>query len=375
MQYTQLGNTNHRVSRLGFGSMRLPMVNIGGKEYVDAEQSIAMFHRAFELGVNYVDTGFQYCNSESEFAVGDAISQWPRRDEIVVAAKCTKFGMQNPGDLRRMLEHQLWKQRRDYFDYYLFHGIGWDNWHEIDARTGWIEDMARAKAEGLVKHVGFSFHDKPENMIRLIDEGMFELVTCQYNYLDRANEQAIAYAQSKNIPVVVMGPVGGGRLSVIPRNLREAGDLSATGAAELALRFVLSTPGVSVAISGMGSVEMVEQNCAAVDKGPLSEQEVAAVNTLMDQAKELARLYCTGCQYCLPCPNEVNIPRAFEMYNYYRVYGLEEYAVSGYRQLTAEQHDASVCAECGTCLDRCPQHIDIPGQLREVAAWFAALQS
>ena len=96
MQYTQLGNTDYRVSRLGFGSMRLPMVNIGGKEYVDAEQAIAMYHRAFELGVNYVDTGFMYCNDESEFVVGDAISQWPRRDEIVVTAKCTKLRMENP---------------------------------------------------------------------------------------------------------------------------------------------------------------------------------------------------------------------------------------------------------------------------------------
>ena len=373
MQYTQLGNTEYRASRLGFGSMRLPMIQIGGKNYVDAERAIEVLHRAFELGVNYVDTGFLYCNEESEFVVGDAIEQWPNRDEIVVTAKCTKNRAQDPGDLRRMLEHQLWKQRRGYFDFYFFHGIGWDNWHEIDERIGWIKDLTRAKEEGLVKHIGFSFHDTPENMKRLIDQGLFELVTCQYNYLDRSNEEAITYAKEKGVGVVVMGPVGGGRLSVIPKGMRGLDDLSSSQAAELALRFVLSHPGVDVALSGMGSVEMVEQNCAAVDKGPLDEEEVHTINAMMAQNKDLADLYCTGCQYCLPCPNGVNIPRAFELYNYYKVYGLEDYAIEQYKRLVVRGNDASLCVECGTCLDRCPQHIEIPQQLQQVVELFDSL--
>ncbi len=242
-----------RASRLGFGSMRLPMLTIGDKEYVDVDQAIGMFHRAFELGVNYVDTGFMYNNDESEFVVGSAIEQWPRKDEITVTAKCTKFRMARPGDLRRMLEHQLWKQRRSYFDYYLFHGVGWDNWHEIDARTGWIDEMAQAKSEGLVRRVGLSFHDKPEALLKLLDTGLMEMVTLQYNYLDRANEQVIAAAHARGLAVVVMGPVGGGRLAVIPKGLREAGTLSTANAAELALRFVLANPNVDIALSGMWS--------------------------------------------------------------------------------------------------------------------------
>ena len=183
MKYTKLGNTGYTISRLGFGPMRLPMIDIGGKEYVDVERAIAVIHRALELGVNYVDTGFQYCAEESELVVGSALADWPDLVEIVVTAKCTKFRMANPGDMRRLLDHQLWRQRRESFDFYFFHGIGWDNWHEIDEKTGWIKEMQQAKEEGLVKHVGFSFHDKPENMKRLIDTGMFEAVTCQYNYL------------------------------------------------------------------------------------------------------------------------------------------------------------------------------------------------
>jgi len=373
MQYVQLGNTGYRVSRLGFGAMRLPMIDIGGRSYVDVDRAIAALHRAFELGVNYVDSGFMYRESESEFVVGRALEQWPGGDEITVTTKCTKFAMSNPGDLRRMLEHQLWKLRRDHLDFYLFHGIGWDNWHEIDAKTGWIEDMLRAKQEGLVKHVGFSFHDKPENMIRLIDEGIFDLVTCQYNYLDRTNEQAISYANERGLGVIIMGPVGGGRLAVIPKGVHGIEGLRSENAAELAIRFVLSHPGVHVALSGMSTIEMVEQNAAAIDKGSLSAEEVTTINTLMEKSKKLADLYCTGCQYCLPCPNGVNIPRCFELFNYYRVYGLEEYAIENYKRLVASGQDASVCTECGTCLDRCPQNIDIPEQLKEVAELFQNL--
>ena len=371
MQHTQLGNTGYTVSQLGFGSMRLPMIGIGDKEYVDVDRAVAVIHRALELGVNYIDTGFMYCNEESELVVGTALDTWPKKDDLVVTAKCTKFRMKNPGDLRRMLEHQLWKQRQEFFDFYLFHGVGWDNWREIDEKTGWVEDMRRAKDEGLVKHIGLSFHDKPENLKLLVDTGMMELLTCQYNYLDRSNEEGIAYAAEKGLGVVVMGPVGGGRLSIMPKGVSGLEDLGADNAAELALRYVLANPGVNIALSGMGSVEMVEQNSAAVDKGALTESEAGTLTAMMDGLKELAQLYCTGCGYCMPCPNGVNIPRVFELVNYFKVYGLEDYAVEEYRRLVAQEKDASQCIECGTCLDRCPQNIEIIDQLKEAVELFA----
>jgi predicted aldo/keto reductase-like oxidoreductase len=370
VKYIALGNTGYAVSRLGFGSMRLPMIDIGGKAYVDVDRAIAVIHRALELGVNYVDTGFLYCNEESELVVGTALEAWPKADDLIVTAKCTKFRMKTPGDMRRMLEHQLWRQRRESFDFYLFHGVGWDNWREIDEKTGWVDDMRRARDEGLVKHVGFSFHDKPENLKLLVDTGMMELLTCQYNYLDRSNEEGIAYARQKGLGVVVMGPVGGGRLSIMPRGVSDLAGLSAENAAELALRFVLAHPGVHVALSGMGSVEMVEQNCAAIDKGPLTAVEANTLTDMMAGMEELAKLYCTGCGYCMPCPNGVNIPRVFELVNYHRVYGLQAYATEQYARLVEQGQDASCCVECGTCLDRCPQDIAIIEQLAEARALF-----
>lgn len=367
MEYRTLGKTGYSVSRLGFGAMRLPETTIGDKKYLDFDRGVEVLHSAFRLGVNYVDLGFLYCSEESELVVGRALRSWLERDRIIVTDKATKFRMSKPGDLRRMLEHQLHKLDRSWLHFYLFHGVGWDNFHDIDEKTGWVADMLQAHDEGLVKHLGFSFHDDPQRMIDLVDLGWAELVLCQYNYLDRRNEAAIEYAASKGVAVTVMGPVGGGRLSVIPKGLDGALGIDDTRAAELALRFVASNPNVDVALSGLGSVEMVQQNVAAMDKGPLSPAELATLTSLMDRYAELANLYCTGCEYCLPCPNGVNIPRCFELYNYQHVYGLEEYALDQYARLARADHDASQCAECETCLDRCPQNIPIPEQLKQVA--------
>lgn len=368
MEYRELGTTGLRTPRLGFGAMRLPMTNIGDVEYVDLDRAVEVLLTAFRNGVNYVDLGFQYCNNESEFIVGRALREYEQGDDIIVTTKATKFRMSNPGDLCRMMEHQLERLERDWVHFYLLHGIGWDNFHELDEKTGWFKDLIRARDEGLTKHIGFSFHDEPQAMIDLINLGWAELVTCQYNYLDRRNEPAISYAAAKGVAVVVMGPVGGGRLAVKPKGVGEmAGDADA---AELALRFVATNPNVDVILSGMGSVEMVEQNVATVERGPLDDSHIVALSELMERYKELADLYCTGCQYCMPCPSSVNISRCFELYNYLIVYGLEEYARKQYTMLVKRGQDASLCIECGECLDRCPQNIPIPDQMKQVVEAF-----
>jgi uncharacterized protein len=367
MEYRILGRTGYSVSRLGFGAMRLPETSIGDKKYIDLDRAVETLHAAFRLGVNYVDCGLLYGSEQAEIAVGRALRSWPERDKIIVTDKATKFRMAKPGDLRRMLEHQLQRLDRTWVHFYLFHGVGWDNFHEIDEKTGWIADMTKARDEGLFRYTGFSFHDDPQRMNDLVDLGWADLLLCQYNYLDRRNEAAIAYAAGKGVAVTVMGPVGGGRLSVVPKGVGEALNLDNTRAAELALRFVAANKSVDVAVSGMGSVEMVQQNVATMKKGPLSPAEHASLSALMDRYADLAKLYCTGCEYCLPCPSGVDIPRCFELYNYFAVYGLEQHALDGYERLVAEGKDASQCTECETCLDRCPQQIPIPTQLKEVA--------
>jgi len=373
MEITELGKTGITAARLGFGAMRLPMVNIGGQDYVDINLATDVIRYGFEKGINYIDTGFLYCESESEIAVGRALKGW--REDITVSTKATKFRMENPVDLRRMLEHQLAKLDIDYVDIYSFHGIGWENFHDIDKKTGWIKDMTKAQDEGLVKHIGFSFHDEPENMIKLIDLGLFEMVTCQYNYFDQKNAESMAYAKEKGLGVVVMGPVGGGRLAVSPGFLSDTDGLDTSSAAGLAIRFVLSNPNVNVAISGMNSFQMVDENIRAAEAGPLSEAELSLLNQLLEKTKGLADLYCTGCGYCMPCEQGVDIPARFEAMNYLKVYGFEEQARSLYRNVRkreGETEGEGICIECGDCEEKCPQNIEIIKQLKETEAAFAS---
>lgn len=369
MEYRDFGNTGIRISRLGFGAMRLPMTEVDGRRVVDEEQAIRMIHRAFELGVNYIDTAWFYCDGQSEIVVGKALKGW--RDKVYVS---TKYPIGNEKGYRELLETQLRKLDTDHVDFYHFHGIGeWFLTHE--RRDEFIREALRAKEEGLIRHISFSFHDKPEVMMRLIDLGIFSSVLCQYNLLDRANEEALAYAKSKGLGTVVMGPVGGGKLAGLPRETAERLGIRVHSSAELALRFVFANRNVDCALSSMSTIEQVEENAAiASNLAPLSPEEVAAINAAMDENKRLADLYCTGCNYCLPhCPEEVNISHIFQALIYYRVYGLKEYAREHYHAIGTrwvKGKKADACLDCGECEPHCPQHIPIREQLKECLTLF-----
>lgn len=368
------GKTGLKVFPLGFGAMRLPMVDIGGEQFTDLDQAADVIRHAYESGINYFDSGLLYCAGESEFALSKGLKGI--RDKVILTTKATKFHVKKKGDLRRMLEHQLSRLDTGYLDFYCFHGIGWDVFWETDKTTNWIKDMEKAHDEGLVKHIAFSFHDAPENMIKLIDTGMFEMVTCQYNYLDRRNEKAIAYAHEKGLAVVVMGPLGGGRLVGMPGFIADNNTLRDFNPRELALRFVASNPAVSIPLSGMGSREMVDENIAAVSKGALNDDEHTQLETLLKKTKKMADLYCTGCGYCMPCPHGVNIAGRFAAMNLLKVYGLKEQALTSYLNvLKAEKNQPGhgKCVKCGKCEKRCPQKIKIIKQLKETKKAFKKL--
>ena len=260
-----------------------------------------------------------------------------------------------------------------YVDFYHLWGISWEKFEtSLACKGGPLTEFLKLKEEGLVRHLSFSFHSKPEEMKRLIDTGYFETVLCQYNLLDRANEEAIAYAASKGIGVAIMGPVGGGRLAWPSDKLGVLlGKKKSVSTPELALRFVLSNRNVSLALSGMSSLEQLEQNVAtASNETYLSPGEERKVMQAMNENRRLAELYCTGCGYCAPCPNKVDIPRVFQLVNYERVYGLKEPARSEYKDLVSGTHwskncGANACKECGLCEPKCPQKIKIMDQLKQ----------
>jgi predicted aldo/keto reductase-like oxidoreductase len=365
MRYRTLGKTGVRASVLGFGGMRLPMKG----ERVDSELATPMIRRGIELGINYLDTGKWYCGQDSERAYGEAIRGLDR-SKLYLSTKYAK-AQNTAADLREKFETSLRLMNQEYVDFYHLWGISWKQFTtELSPKGGPLEAFLKLKDEGLVRHLSFSFHSKPEDIKPLVDTGIFETMLCQYNLLDRANEDGIAYAASKGLGVVLMGPVGGGRLGAQSEVL--GGMLGApqrVSTAELALRFVFSNPNVSVALSGMSTMQQVEENAATASRDTyLSPEELRKIEQSMQENKRLADLYCTGCRYCMPCPQKVEIPRVFELANYARVYGLNEVACDGYKELMDGKHwskgkDARSCVQCRECEGKCPQKIPIVDQL------------
>jgi uncharacterized protein len=365
MIYRVLGQTGLTVSQLGFGAMRLPMVGEGEARKVNRELAIPMIHRAFEAGVNYIDTAQGYCNSDSERVVGEALKGW--RDRIIVSTKNNIYTTDEKLWWTG-LEQSLERLDVSCIDIYNHHGIRWARYEEFVApvMSKW---MQKAKDQGLVKHICCSFHDNNEALVKLVDTGYVSSITLQYNMLDTQLEEGIAYAKEKGLGVVVMGPVGGGRLGM-PNEALAAAHPGIARIPELALRFVLSNPNITMALSGMSTMQQVEENIAtASDNVILSDEEKARIAEHLSRLKKMADLYCTGCGYCMPCPAEVAIPRIFGMYNQARVYGLWDHARRQYAGMIAraprQGQPADKCTECGLCEPKCPQNIPIRKQLKE----------
>ncbi len=368
MQYRDFGNTGVKVSALGFGAMRLPQEEIKGKYQVKEKESIDMIQKAFKLGVNYIDTAYGYCHGQSEVVVGKALKGW--RDKVYLSTKIPTYMVEKTSDYRRLLEEQLKKLDVECIDFYHFHSLLEERLKNIVLKYDLLREVQKAKDEGLIKYASFSFHDKPEVMKRIIDVGIFDSVLCQYNLLDKSNEEAMAYAKKKGLGVAVMGPVGGGRLasSGILEGIL-AGSVKSTP--ELALRFVLANENVSVALSGMENIKMVEENVRVASLStPLGNEELQTIEAFIKERRKKEEIICNICEYCQPCPSQVAISHIFGLMNYYRVYGLREYALTEYQNIGSEEKDerekADTCTECGRCEEQCPQKIEIIERLKEI---------
>ena len=376
MQYRKFGKTGKMISALGFGCMRLPEFEKDGKWFIDEEKTLPMLHKAYEEGVNYFDTAHMYCHDNSQYTLGKAVKKM-KREDVMLATKQPLHLVKETGDYRKVLEEQLRRLDEQYIDFYHFHGI---NKGSMDGQIKPLKLMKEAQKaidEGLIKHMSFSFHCDPKDMKYIIEQGeIFSSVLLQYNLLDRSHEEAIAYLAESGVGVVAMGPVAGGRLAA-PSSLadRLLGDKNPE-TAELAVRFVLGNPNVSCALSGMGSMKMLEQNLIAGNlEVPMTAEDFEKAKKLMGDLKKFSDLYCTGCDYCKPCPQNINIPRIFDAYTHHNVYGMTELAKNMHREVVEGRKDwggklisepASKCTECGTCEPKCPQNIKIIEKLKEV---------
>lgn len=368
MNYRKMGLTGINISTLGFGCMRLPEFEKDNKWYIDEEKAIEMLRQAYKQGVNYFDTAPYYCHSNSETVLGKAVKAF--RGKIYLSTKLPLNEINSSDDFWRLLNDSLKRLDTDYIDFYHFWALNRQTFHEKVLKFRLIEEAMKAKEKGLIKYLSFSFHDDPEVIKEIIDTGKyFSSMLVQYNLLDRKNEKMIEYAFSQGLGIVIMGPVGGGRLASPTNDLGVKLTINAKSTYELAFKFVLSNPYVSCALSGMENIDMVNNNINVVNEFTfLTEQEQQQINQSLTTLQKFSDLYCTGCKYCNQCPSNIQIHHLFKLYTYYNVYGLKEYTRNAYVKYLANPSNGQVnsCIECGLCESVCPQKLSIINELKKV---------
>ncbi|MFH1490015.1 MAG: aldo/keto reductase [Pseudomonadota bacterium] len=382
MLYRKIKKNGDDLSILGFGCMRLPQKKgTPGDGKIDEERAEKQILYAMDQGVNYFDTAMPYHLGASELFLGKVFSS-ETRDKVKLATKLPHFLVKKPEDMDLLLNAQLKKLKTDHIDYYLIHALERKSWDKLRP-FGVLEFLEKAKREQRIVNAGFSFHGDRETFKEIIDAYDWEVCQIQYNYLDEQNQagrQGLKYAASKEVGVIIMEPLRGGNIAgKIPpevKSIWEQGDEKRTPA-EWALRWVWNHPEVSVVLSGMNEEEHIEENiriaCEAYPDS-LDEDELQLINRVKIKYKEIMKVGCTGCNYCMPCPSGVNIPSCFEIYNSAHMFGdvrtsriLYLMFLSG---VANEPAKASLCQKCGECEEVCPQHLPIRESLERVAKEF-----
>ncbi|MFB3884730.1 MAG: aldo/keto reductase [Thermodesulfobacteriota bacterium] len=367
MLYRRLGKTGFNVSILGFGCMRLPVR--GSKKEIDEEETFQMVGYAMDHGINYFDTAYSYHEGKSEVCIGKALKG--HRDQVMLATKLPIKKVKGREDFPRFLDEQLRRLDTDHLDVYLLHGVNRQVWHKMKA-LGVLQFLDQIRAQGLTRYVGFSFHDDVKIFKEIVDSYDWTLCQIQYNYFDehyQAGREGMTYAVSKGLGVVVMEPLRGGQLTdPVPAEVQSVWNEAEEkrSPAEWGLRWVWNQPEVSTVLSGMSSMGQLMENVRVADHGPgfLSKKDLSVVQKAKEIYKGMLKIGCTGCAYCMPCPNGVNIPMGFTLYNDLFMFKKPERTIKRYN-MTPEQ-TAAHCTECGECEEQCPQHLKIIDELKTV---------
>ena len=365
MEYRKI--KEQKVSLLGMGCMRLPLIE--GSNEIDFKKTEEMIALAIDKGITYFDTAYPYHDQKSELVVGEILSKYPR-DSFLLASKMPSWLLKGIDDAKRIFEEQLKKCRVEYFDFYLCHAMNLEH-HKNYLNYGVYEFLQEMKAVGKIRHLGFSYHDAPQNIIPIADTLPWDFAQIQFNYLDYEMQDAKKQYEEltkRNISVVVMEPVRGGLLANVCDEAEKLfkGKRPQASNASWALRFVASFPNIKVILSGMSNLAQLEDNLNTFnnyEELDLEEKEV------INQAKKAILgndfIPCTGCRYCMPCPKGVNIPRIFSIYNMYGIHKDLERFKNDMQRLPEEALPKN-CVKCGMCVRHCPQQIKIFDQLAKI---------
>jgi uncharacterized protein len=374
MQYRKFGKLDWQVSSLGFGCMRLPTVG-GDYARIDESLAIRMIRHAIDHGVNYVDTAYGYHGGTSEAVLGRAL-KGGYRDRVKVATKLPSWLVEKRRDFDRFLDEQTARLQVEAVDFYLLHALDHARWQKL-RDLGILKWADRALVRGRIRHFGFSFHDDYAVFQEIVDAYDWTLCQIQYNYMDadaQAGTRGLQYAAEKGLAVVVMGPLLGGSLVEPPPAIQALWDNASVkrSPADWGLQWVWNQPEVSVVLSGMSTLQQVEENLRSAQVAGIdafTAEELAAIDRVREKYRELRPIACTNCRYCMPCPNGVDIPGNLRVYNQVVMYDKPGLGRNWwYPRQFAESSRAGACIDCDQCEDLCPQGIPISDWMPRIHA-------
>ena len=372
MKYRTMGKLGIQTSAFGLGCMRFNGA-ASGDSVIDEAKAISLIRRAIDGGVTYLDTAYVYLDKTSEIVVGKAL-QDGYREKVTIATKMPMEAVHDRASMEALLAEELGKLQTDHIDFYLMHGINKEKW-EYFKSIGAPEFFDDMKKEGKIRYKCFSFHGPYEDFEYIINDWDWDMVQIQYNYMDvdnQAGTKGLKLAGSKGIPVVIMEGLLGGRLANAPDNVQALYDAFPVkrSAVEWGFRWLCNHPEIAVVLSGCNEAEQIDENLRifdTVEPGIMTEDELKLIDNVRAAYISRTKIGCTGCRYCMPCPNGVNIPGIFSVWNNVSLYNVNPKYDWNLNNIKKNDSGADRCVGCGACEAACPQHLGIIDALQ--GAW------
>lgn len=370
MKMRRIEKLGIEVSAFGVGCMRFPMTTVDGVEVVDESISTPAIRYAIDHGVNYMDTAYVYSNQKNETMLGHALRDG-YREKVYVATKLPTWACNTREDMDRILDESLSRLETDYIDFYLVHALNKDSWKKM-YDLGVLDFLDKAKASGKIRYACFSFHDNYDTFKEILDANGWDMCQIQFNFMDVENQaglKGLKLAGERGIPVVIMEGLLGGKLANAPDNVQALYDSwpEKRSPVEWAFRWLCNFPEVATVLSGVTNLEMTKANLEIFDRceaGIMSDEELALIDKVREAYLSRTKIGCTGCRYCMPCPNEVDIPGIFATWNDLSLYGQKLAGNHRYAKRLNEGKGADKCIECGACEGVCPQQLSIIDALK-----------